>query len=954
MRPPRPPSRGYDTGRALGVELPARLLRALAPCPDALAWTWWENVKRSGGGSPRVPGEGVSGLVPLATFAEHLSRAAAEHRPKTSARVVVPGFSLWGGSADAQCTRLDCAWFDCDGGGDWLGLLAALDALGIAYVAQRSGGHSPALAKWHLHIPLASPLLPPTCPADADPDASPASAWIKHERAVREWKRHFTDQYEWLAGLLGALAGDLPHDWHDDAVGRRLFQPCYPSSRRTPDAAVNEPVYRPGRALDWPAALAATGYTPSPLTQPRTERIESPLTAHAWLEALALDGFVRAPASGGKWLLRCPWEHLHSTPGGTGTVLMRDGRFHCSHASHGFRTNRDVFTCLSPEAQRIVTGERDSAGVERVRRRLAEHAAEGGAVVSLGDVAATVDRVLTAHRPGALTVIAASPGSGKNRGVNAHVVHRPVALVVAPSHELCAQHADNIRAHTIAPVQHRRGVLHFRGPDGAPLCAHHDAASVVQSAGGDVGALVCRTCPDRRGCPARKAAGEDGGSSIVVTVPQLADSARKSLARLLGDDVPLSHVLTVYDEGVTLFDVRRHTVEALSAALAALDADAALPPARRVWNTYRVEPVAHVIGVLLCSYGGRVALDAAALSWERVRGRLRSMPRGVAPLPGALDGAVSQYLRDPLGFEGGLRDDEGAPSLAGDPERAAEVARTLSVVLSIGDLALTLDARGAAALEWGADGCLVVRGLTAAARDLQAHGGVVTDATPRDWELVALHPRPDVLRLDVPDRSVSERTIVYRDTSRKRLCGPDGAVAWDLVDNAIRDCLSRCRPGDRVLFVTYKAIADGLRAGVLPVEWPVWDVAHYGAVRGSNAWETWEVCATIGDDRANVGAAQADLFACADRCGLSPSAIPPEFVDRALRDAAEGGLLQAHARLRDPSRTTPARHYHYGTLVPLGWNHYNATVEYRSAFRPDGPADNGILEALSHIGARVA
>lgn len=979
----------FETAGAL-PDLAERLARATGPLPPRLASTWWDSVGATFGGAPHVPGRGVLVETSLEDFAACLARAAQEYRPKSEARAFVHGASLWGGSTDAEAMRVAWTWADCDGRGDWTELLEALRAIGVAFVASRSGGHSPSKPKWHVHFPLARALLPPQCPAGADPGADPgtpaALAWGAHEVAVSAFKARFRDETLWWFGVLARLGG-LRADAFDPKVADRVFQPCYPAARRTLDATPAEVVHFDGAALDWRAMLEATGYRPTPAAAPREHRELDPETAGAWVRAFAREGLHLREIAPDKHAVTCPWAFEHSAGGGdTGTVLL-GGRFHCAHEHCRGRTNTEVRAVLSPAARAIV----DGVAVKRARERLIEHAAVEREAVSLDEVGARVESILRAHKPGTVDVIAAPCGSGKNRGVNPEVPRAPHgAIVVAPTTILCTQHASDIRRPF--KVQHRRGVLSHD----PPKCAKHALAKSLQDAGASVPDVLCKTCPAARGCAALKASREDDGADIVVTVPQLAAGARAAIAKRLG--VHASAVLMVVDEGVTLFDQVRLTPGQLADALAFLDADAKRLDPVREFEPVATESIRALLEALIRTDAGTLEPDPAALERATVWRRSSPVPLGRAmglrcavpevkggrsrapTLEGLSPEARGAVATSRAAQEGTTSSPRPAKArtprpapLASRPDAAERLAPVLRVVAALDALLAAIEQAGAAAIEWH-EGELNTRVMTDLAADIRSHGAVILDATPDENALRALHPAPRIHRLDVPDRVDVSRTVVFRHHASYRHLTPQrGAdrareVDWTEVEPMVREAIKRATDAgvSRLLVVCFKLVADGIKTGTNPEAIAVrkhldasgmaWDFAHYGAVRGLNRWAGGAVasaawfdgCATIGDPRPNLIDARADLRAVRALRGVATEPTAGETWD-ALRDAAERELEQAHGRLRDPSRTTEAHHWHLGTMVPTGWSVANgATVEEHAE-----PAGDATPEEIADLVERL-
>lgn len=921
--------RGYEAAGSF-PDILHRIARSVGPLRTDLATTHW-NSNHASGGSPRNPGNGQIAISSLSDFAAWLRACATEFRTKDASRTFAHGLSRWGGPTDKEVVRIDWLWADCDARGEWFVLRAALDACGIAYVASRSGGDAPGKPKWHIHFPLAWPLVPPAPAPDADPLAGNGPAydrWKEHDVAIRTWKARWHDESCWIFGVLAKIAG-LAFDGFDRTLSDSLFHRSYPAARRHELAQPAEVVHRDGNALDWYTLLRETGYTPTPAAEYRKPKDVDPEVGTAWHAALAHDGYIVDEQADGKYVLRCPWEHEHSAPGGKGTVLFPDGTFHCSHEHCADRRNRDVLEKLSPEARTFIEGANETAGVKRLRDRLAEHEPRGE-MVSLDTLATRIEEIVRGHKPGATTVIVAPPGSGKNRALNECIPkHHLGAVIVAPNHDLAAQHAADL--YTIAKVQHRKGVLRQVDAEGKPLCTQFRTASRLQAAGADVSSVVCRGCPDHKGCKAIAATRKDADAPYVVTVPQLARSARESVARILGN-VPVESVLTVYDESVAFFEAVQLSPEELQHTVNVLDHDETVAKGRRLFDAYKLEPIRALARVLCAQRGGALSAQAACDLAPTTLQRLPRMP-GRPPLPETLERICGQYVRDPIGMEAALEPNSKAVWNV-DPDYLATVIR---VVLALAELARAIDHNGVNAIEWVA-GTLRIRSRTVAARDITENGGIITDATPKEHEILAMARHRAVFhRFDVPDNVPVTREVVYRSkASRRTLLTKEKQPSWDSVLPLLRAAVAKVQAAGcaRALLVTYRPIHLAIRNGtdegseaarqILAGAGFEYDLAHYGAVRGLNRWLHFDCCVTIGDPWGDIGVDASDIREVCRLLGYEPT---PAEIDSTMRDAGEDELLQCHERIRTRSRKTQAWQFHFGSgMVPTGWTVATATA----------------------------
>lgn len=165
--------------------------------------------------------------------------------------------------------------------------------------------------------------------------------------------------------------------------------------------------------------------------------------------------------------------------------------------------------------------------------------------------------------------------------------------------------------------------------------------------------------------------------------------------------------------------------------------------------------------------------------------------------------------------------------------------------------------------------------------------------------------------------------------------GEEPGIPWPVVDEALDRALAEADkygPDSRVLFVTFKAIADALREdagrtanGRVEVEHyedrrlsARIEVAHYGALRGKNDWEEGaekecSVVYCLGSPRFNI------------KPTLYYLGLTGEAADQAWTAYAAGELTQAEGRLRLPRRKTPCTVFVEGSVAPSSWHAENIT-----------------------------
>jgi hypothetical protein len=214
---------------------------------------------------------------------------------------------------------------DNPGHGDWTDELLAsaeLDRLDKPVLA--TTGWYLTKHGYRLVQPLAAPI-----PVTAVEDvlrrwlADLAAAGVDVDPGCRDWTRHFR-----MPHVVREVAGP------SDAWG-------VPTNAQLP--------YRSPRVdLDDMRPITITPLVaPAATRGPRVQRDgQSP-----FFRAAETAGWVGRARGGGYWTMTCPWEHEHTTPGGT-AVYERGGPV-CAHAHCATRTFRDWLSALPPDARRL-------------------------------------------------------------------------------------------------------------------------------------------------------------------------------------------------------------------------------------------------------------------------------------------------------------------------------------------------------------------------------------------------------------------------------------------------------------------------------------------------------------------------------------------------------------------------------------------------------------------------
>ncbi len=232
----------------------------------------------------------------------------------------------------------------------------------------------------------------------------------------------------------------------------------------------------------------------------------------------------------------------------------------------------------------------------------------------------------------------------------------------------------------------------------------------------------------------------------------------------------------------------------------------------------------------------------------------------------------------------------------------------------------------------GRDGKLPATGMSPVLTHLCTHGGIVLSATPNVdmWEAMkAEGVKVEHVRLDVEDAQPTTRVWLKRSQSTKgHLVPKTGATSeWEALyermfhpDHDFDTLLRGAPAGKRLLLITHKAIADDLAAQkdgllfgfrrLLPSLEEV-DVAYYKGLAGLDKWRDYDMCITLGDFWPSHGE-QLDL------ARLTGHALDSEAHIASCRSYGQGELIQAHGRLRAPSRSKPLWLGHVGNHEP-GW-----------------------------------
>lgn len=239
---------------------------------------------------------------------------------------------------------------------------------------------------------------------------------------------------------------------------------------------------------------------------------------------------------------------------------------------------------------------------------------------------------------------------------------------------------------------------------------------------------------------------------------------------------------------------------------------------------------------------------------------------------------------------------------------------------------------------------------------LVARNGVLLSATP----MMAALPGFKLSECEVTDGARVRRVMVprekrgsqaltqsyYDDEQGARVLRPcqpgEGpGIPWPDVDEALERALREADRYEckRVLFVTFKALADALRGDPSRLRGRV-EVAHYGALRGKNNWMEGQraECSVV----YCFGTPRQNMLPTIYQLGLVGAAA-----DQAWVAYAAGELAQAEGRLRLPRRTLPCTVFVEGDVAPSSW-HPDLVDEFIETAPAERPASAILEGALSY------
>jgi len=307
-----------------------RALSASAGLPVvATTWTTWASIEQT------WEGRGVTMLWEHYVH-QHMVWAQLV-APKGLGPVYNPTVNVMGYRNNANTLEMHALHLDADGVGDWSALFHVLMGMGLAFLAHRSGGHTPALPKWRVILPLARPFR------------------TEGELGVLAWRTAYAS----ARVVFGALA-QLTGPGFDPATDGP-HHPWFPAARRKVEDPMREVYQNRGATLDLHALLAQLPAQPAPAVRRPHQRTSGKGAPSLLQLAFEAAGLLGRELGDGKFAVMCPWNHLHTAPlqsdeaPTSSTVIFPTtndsglGGFYCAH-SCGSRSVPDVLAELPPNA----------------------------------------------------------------------------------------------------------------------------------------------------------------------------------------------------------------------------------------------------------------------------------------------------------------------------------------------------------------------------------------------------------------------------------------------------------------------------------------------------------------------------------------------------------------------------------------------------------------------------
>jgi hypothetical protein len=384
---------GRNTVRECGAPAMASALRDATSASGKATFTVWSGGQAATfGGTRESPGRGIESSMSVARYAEGHRAYARKVFPKGMGTCISLARSRHCGSSDAECVARTGIFLDADDMGSFEAFLLVLNDLRLAHIVQ----YRPGTGRWHAELFFGPHLAGPS-------DAS----------SLLAYKHRYACEYGWVLGVLSELAM-LRCDLQPvngavsvsklgfDAATTRLIQLGNPYCKRTAGEPEPVTIAHDGYFIDWHRLLSTTGFhewrsdavsaepLPSIASTVRyqvREHVRDRRNGSAWIEAAyASDIVIRE--LGRKVAIRCPWASRHSPGyGDTGTVIMPNGAFKCSHGSCGSRTQLEFFETLVPEAQALIVDAAIADAGQMEGAAFAPHVLRYAARLSVSDFA---------------------------------------------------------------------------------------------------------------------------------------------------------------------------------------------------------------------------------------------------------------------------------------------------------------------------------------------------------------------------------------------------------------------------------------------------------------------------------------------------------------------------------------------------------------------------------------
>lgn len=902
-------------------------------------------------------------------------------------RATSSGVSRYLGSSDGECELRTALFLDADGVGGHASLRAALDDIGTAYVIGESGGNRPDLPKWHGNVFLAEAIQVPLHLGPTDFAAwkcrwyRPRLGWLLGVLSeLAELTYDTTDKMR--VGFDPTVRRLLNPEYPGC---RRKPEAPTPAVlwRDLPvtldwTAALTATGY-----TDEPEKAAGARQKTSRLFTPGDPRQGD----HPIIPALRHAGWLGQAIGSDRFVVLCPWRSSHTAGNDSdwtsSTVVWRSGAFFCARGScQDTRRLPELVEALPPAARALyddaMADETDTAGIGRLRRQLKE-ATTRMARIEVATLADARVRIATAVRESTgITLLRVPEGCGKTtttlhtlaEAAASRMVYYGVPMLVN------AEANYDLTTGLGIPSKALYGILAPRR--GEPTtCQKVEVATAIAEAGG-FPSLLCGTCEQKDGCTARLPLGDTDGAGFVHTSHQLLTSAAGGtkgkratvvfdeawgLVRpqaLTGAAVASAADLLGWGPLAYLYRVRLAPwVEILGRYFASSQVlGHSVPLPDEPLSAAHDRTLAQLTELAEAYASDPVIPGFSPIGWDTIRAAAARPTRGKEK---AVDVSHCSALEAVRRLVVSVTGSTNQPRLGGKALADLHAGQVTGRILAVFKLFAPINAAAQADARWKpyAEGLRVVTQteLTGTLRRLEE--GLLLDARAQVSHLRAIKPELSVVEIQVADRTAVTRTVRYTARAGITQVLAKKAPDWSIIVPVFRDLFGRARRAGvkRLLVITFKALDEAIAKGDSPVQPLIaaWRKAggeladhlpasilgqtegetttrqvsrplrHYGELRSSNDYVTFDGYATLFDPRPNIG----EHEVLCDYLGLND-----DQARESLRDATSAELAQAHGRSRAVLRETPAWHIHYGQIAPDGWTTENARVAVAVRGRP--------------------